>query len=72
MWVDYIYVTRSGKTGRIATTTEIQFLSVCKSCTHALLRNSKYLIIDGQVLFYRLLLQMLLNHEDIFLGPEGH
>ena len=47
------YVTRSGKTGLIATITDIHFLSVCESCTHALPKNTKYLIIDGQVCFYR-------------------
>ena len=47
------YVTGSGKTGLIATITDIHFLTVRESCTHALSRNTKYLIIDGQVCFYR-------------------
>ena len=47
------YVTGSGKTGLIATITDIHFLPVRESCTHALPRNTKYLIIDGQVCFYR-------------------
>ena len=48
-----INVTGSGKTGLIATITDIHFLPVRESCTHALPRNTKYLIIDGQVCFYR-------------------
>ena len=47
------YVTGSGKTGLIVTITDIHFLPVRESCTHALPRNTKYLIIDGQVCFYR-------------------
>ena len=46
-------VTGSGKTGLIATITDIHFLPVRESCTHALPRNTKYLIIDGHVCFYR-------------------
>ena len=46
-------MTGSGKTGLIATITDIHFLPVRESCTHALPRNTKYLIIDGQVCFYR-------------------
>ena len=49
----YIYVTGSGKTGLIVTITDIHFLPVRESCTHALPRNTKYLIIVGQVCFYR-------------------
>ena len=45
-------VTRSGKTGLIRTSIDIHFLPVRESCTHALHRNYKYLIIDGQVCFY--------------------
>ena len=48
-----LYVTGSGKTGLIATITDIHFLPVRESCTHALPRNTKYLIIDGQVCFYK-------------------
>ena len=48
-----IYVTESGKTGLIHTSTEIQFLSISERYTHALPRNTKYLAIDGQVCFYR-------------------
>ena len=47
------YVTASGKTGLIHTSTEIQFLSISERYTHALPRNTKYLAIDGQVCFYR-------------------
>ena len=48
-----LYVTGSGKTGFIVTMTDIHFLPVRESCTHALPRNTKYLIIVGQVCFYR-------------------
>ena len=48
-----LYVTGSGKTGLIVTITDIHFLPVRESCTHALPRNTKYLIIVGQVCFYR-------------------
>ena len=44
-----IYVTRSGKTGLIHTSTENQFLSIGERYTRALPRNTKYLAIDGQV-----------------------
>ena len=46
-------MTGSEKTGLIATITDIHFLPVPESYTHALPRNTKYLIIDGQVCFYR-------------------
>ena len=46
-------MTGSGKTDLIVTITDIHFLPVRESCTHALPRNTKYLIIDGQVCFYR-------------------
>ena len=46
-------MTGSGKTGLITTITNIHFLLVRESCTHALPRNTKYLIMDGQVCFYR-------------------
>ena len=48
-----MYVTRYGKTGLIHTSTEIHFLSVRESYTHALPRNTKYLTIDDQVCFHR-------------------
>ena len=51
--VDLLIVTRSGKTGLIDTIIDIYFLSVFESFTHALPRNTKCLIIDGQVCFYR-------------------
>ena len=47
------YVTRFREAGLIATITDIHFLSVCQNCTHALPRNAKYLIIDGQKCYYR-------------------
>ena len=45
--VEGIYVTGSGKTGLIHTSTEIQFLSISEKYPHALSRNTKYLAIDG-------------------------
>ena len=42
-----VYVTGSGKTGLIHTSTEIQFLSISERYTHALPRDTKYLAIDG-------------------------
>ena len=40
-------MTTSGKTSLIRTSTEIHFLSVRESCTHALPRNTKYLTKDA-------------------------
>ena len=65
----YIYVTGSGKTGLITTITDIHFLPVRESCTHALSRNTKYLIIDGQVCFYRRLFTDAVKPPG---GPGGH
>ena len=48
-----VYVTRSGKTGLIATIAEMNVLPLRESCTHALPRNIKYLIIDGQICFHK-------------------
>ena len=68
-----IYVTIFGKIDHLHASTEIHFLPVRESYIHALSRNAKCLTIDGQVCFYRRpFLSMLLNHEDAFLGPEGH
>ena len=50
--ISIIYVTRSGKSGLICTSTEIHFLSVHESNTHALPRNTKYLTINGQICFH--------------------
>ena len=47
------YVTIFGKTDHLHASTEIHFLLVLESYIHALLRNTKYLTIDGQVCFYR-------------------
>ena len=49
----YIYVTVFWKTDRIDTNTEIHFLPVDESHTHALSRDTKHLRLDGQVCFYR-------------------
>ena len=61
-------MTRSRKTSLITTITDIHFLSVHESCTHALLRNTKYLIIDGHVCFFS---PMLSSHEGAFHDPGG-
>ena len=47
------YVTVFWKTDRMDTNTEIQFLPVDKSHTHALFRDTKHLRLDGWVCFYR-------------------
>ena len=41
------------KTGFMGTNTEIHFLPVDKSCTHALSSDTKHLRLDGQVCFFR-------------------
>ena len=51
--IEPLYVTGTGKTSLIRTSTVIQFLSISERYTHALPRNTKYLAIDGQVCFYR-------------------
>ena len=48
-----IYVTVFYKTNRIDTNTEIHFLPVDESHTHALFRDTKHLRLDGRVYFYR-------------------
>ena len=47
------YVTVFWKTDRIDTNTEIHFLPVDESHTHALFRDTKHLRLDGRVCFYR-------------------
>ena len=47
------YVTVFWKTDCIDTITEIHFLAVDKSHTHALFRDTKHLRLDGRVCFYR-------------------
>ena len=46
-----LYVTVFWKTDRIDTNTEIHFLHVDESHTHALFRDTKHLRLDGQVCF---------------------
>ena len=65
----YAYVTRSGKTGLIATITDIHFLPVRESCTHALPRDTKCLIIDGQICFYRRLFTDAVKSPGCILWP---
>ena len=48
-----MYVTGSGKAGLIRTSTEIHFMSVRESNTHALPRKTKHSTIDDQVCFHR-------------------
>ena len=48
-----IYVTEFAKTDLMGTNTEIHFLPVDESHTHALSRDTKHLRLDGQVCFFR-------------------
>ena len=48
-----IFVTGFWKTDRIDTNTEIHFLPVDESHTHALFRDTKHFRLDGRVCFYR-------------------
>ena len=50
------YVTVFWKTDHVVTNTEIHFLPVDESHTHALPRDTKYLGLDGQVCFCRRLI----------------
>ena len=47
------YVTEFAKTNLMGTNTEIHFLPVDESHTHALPRDTKHLRLDGQVCFFR-------------------
>ena len=60
-----IIVTKSGKTGLIATITNIHFLCARQSYTHALPKNIKYLIMYGHVCFHR---QLFANA----VKPQGY
>ena len=51
--VQYLNVTVFWKTDRMDTNTEIHFLLVDESHTHALFRDTKHLRLDGRVCFYR-------------------
>ena len=55
----YVYVTEFAKTDLMGTNTEIHFLPVDESHTHALSRDTKHLRLDGQVCFFRRLFPML-------------
>ena len=48
-----IYVTEFANTDLMGTNTEIQFLPVDESHSHALSRDTKHLRLDGQVCFFR-------------------
>ena len=54
-----INVTEFAKTDLMGTNTEIHFLSVDESHTHALSRDTKHLRLDVQVCFFRRLFPML-------------
>ena len=54
-----VYVTEFAKTDLMGTNTEIHFLPVDESHTHALSRNTKHLRLDGQVCFFRQLFPTL-------------
>ena len=56
------------KTDRIDTNTEIHFLPVDESHTHALFRDTKHLRLDGRVCFYRQLFSDAVIHEGAFPG----
>ena len=58
----HIYVTEFAKTDLMSTNTEIHFLRVDKSNTHALSRDTKHLRLDGQVCFFRRLFQTTRVH----------
>ena len=49
----FVCVTVFWKTDRMDTNTEIHFLPVDESHTHALFRDTKHLRLDGRVCFYR-------------------
>ena len=51
--VTLLYVTVFWKTDHVVTNTEIHFLPVDESHTHALSRDTKHLSLDGQVCFCR-------------------
>ena len=51
-----LYVTEFAKTDLMGTNTEIHFLPVDESHTHALSRDTKQLRLDGQVCFFRRLI----------------
>ena len=61
------YVTKFAETDLMSTNT----LPVDVSHTHALSRDTKHLIIDGQVCFFRWLYPMMLNHKGAFHGLCG-
>ena len=52
-YIASLYVTVFWKTDRMDTNTEVHFLPVDESHTHALFRNTKHLRLDGRVCFYR-------------------
>ena len=60
-----------GKTGLICSSTVFHFLSVRKSYTHALPRNTKYLTIDGQFYFHRWLFTDAVKPQGCISWPWG-
>ena len=68
----YIYVTVFWKTDHVVTNTEIRFLPVDESHTHALSRDITHLNLDGQVCFFAGgYFSMLQSHEGAFHGLCG-
>ena len=65
------FVTEFAKTDLMGTNTEIHFLPVDESHTHALPRDTKHLRLDGQVCFFRRLFSDTVNHEGAFHGLCG-
>ena len=66
------YVTEFAKTDLMGTNTEIHFLPVDESHTHALSRDTKHLRLDGQVCFVRWLFSDAVKPRGCISWPEGH
>ena len=64
-----IYVTEFAKTYLMGTNTEIHFLPVDESHTHALSRDIKHLRLDGQVCFFRRLFSDTVKPRGCILWP---
>ena len=60
------------ETDLMGTNTEIHFLPVDESYTHALSRDTKHLRLDGQVCFFRQSCKAIRVHFIACVAPEGH
>ena len=69
MTYNYVHIILYHQVCLICTTTEIYFLSACKSYNHALPENTKNLTIDGWVYFYKYLFGKAVNLKKTFFGP---